>query len=361
VGRGFGGFSGIGIEMGIPKTKKNRVALGVVLLWMLHALSAMAGMSQDERKALFDKGVSLYNQKSYAESADVFRELQRDKLVPEYYFNIGECEYLRKRFDFAKEAFDTYLELLGENANPERKKYIEKIFEKITPVLGELEVDESPPFEVWVDDEHRATTPSDSPIIVTIGEHTIVLKKDGKTVFEAKVMVDSEEPTIVKINDAEETESEASSPQNDVPTQNHTPVGVSENIAVSTTGHKPVSGAPMKPLGLGMVATGGILIITGIITGSLVLSKANLLEEKCPDKAGCSESEKDLYNSARRLGTATTALLPVGCVLAATGIVFTIWGSKQKNHKESTSSYSSLKFNAFAAYSGTGLTVSGSF
>lgn len=334
--------------------KKIMIAWLTMTIGSFYSLSAMTAMNDTERKVLFDKGVSLYNQKQYAESAEVFRELQRDKLVPEYYFNIGECEYLRKRFDLAKESFDLYLELLGEDANPERKAYIEKILEKITPVLGELEVDEAPPFEVYVDDEYRTSSATKNPIVVMIGEHTIVLKKDGKTVFNAKVKVDSQEPTVLKIEETESEESDVA------PAEKQTAIEPTESHQPEKTSHRTKSKGLLKPVGLGMAITGGVLVITSVITGSVVLSKANLLEEKCTDKKGCSESEKDLYDSGHRLGIATTIILPIGCVLAATGAVLALVGHRREKRNESLTQ-PSLRLAPFTVRNGAGLSFSGSF
>ncbi|MBN2528159.1 MAG: hypothetical protein JXR76_17335 [Deltaproteobacteria bacterium] len=75
-------------------------------------------------------------------------------------------------------------------------------------------------------------------------------------------------------------------------------------------------------------------MVSGLVTGKLALSKANQLEDNCDGQTDCDVSNKDLYNSAESLATATNVLLATGSALAITGIVLALVGHRKSNANE---------------------------
>jgi hypothetical protein len=81
------------------------------------------------------------------------------------------------------------------------------------------------------------------------------------------------------------------------------------------------------------VGVGAAALIGGTVTGGMTLSKSDELDEKCDKDTLCPTKYKDLQDQAKTLALATNILIPVGGVLAATGVVLLILGrpSKEKS------------------------------
>lgn len=324
-------------------------------LWTgLQCFSVSAADNTKEMKAVYDRGVSLYEQKKYAEAGHAFRELVEGTEDPKYYYNVGECEYLRQRFDLAKEAFEIFLARAGDAVNKERRAYAEEVIQKVTPVLGHLKVDDKPDLEVWVDDEHRTSTPTDKPIIVMSGEHIVVLKEDGEPVFEGKIIVEREGVSVVKRTESEPTEDMSSPPSSsEQPSSQPATQGIPNDI------NEEASKEPIKPVGFGMLGVGVAMLTGGVITGSLALSKEESLKDKCPTKTGCSEQDKKIHDSGRRLATAASVLLPIGGAFAIVGVVLATVGYKRESRQEHKTV--SIKIDPLLDSYTAGVAVSGRF
>ena len=101
-------------------------------------------------------------------------------------------------------------------------------------------------------------------------------------------------------------------------------------------------------------AAGGAVMVAGVVTGALALSKNNQLADRCPDKDNCPEGNRSLEDSASSLAIATNGLLAAGGVMVVAGVVLTIIGYK-RNRDEHISVVP--LFNSEEA----GLSISGRF
>ncbi len=82
---------------------------------------------------------------------------------------------------------------------------------------------------------------------------------------------------------------------------------------------------PLRTPGIVLLALGGAGAIAGATCGGLSLAKVAELEERCPNKVGCSASDEPLADEARALGNASTALVAVGGAALVTGLVLVLW------------------------------------
>ncbi len=113
--------------------------------------------------------------------------------------------------------------------------------------------------------------------------------------------------------------------------------------------------SPLKPVGITLLVVGSAAIVPGIITGAMYVSDKSDLEKSCPDKDNCADVNRNLQERANGLATATSILLPVGSVIAATGIVLTIIGNRKSRGDNK------LGFTPLINDNVAGLTFSGSF
>ena len=90
-----------------------------------------------------------------------------------------------------------------------------------------------------------------------------------------------------------------------------------------------------------MLATSGVALLTGIITGSLALAVNSDLEDKCPQNA-CLKPQHDKVDRLDALATATDVLIPVSIVLAACGTAWLVMSKriartyKKREHAKKT-------------------------
>lgn len=300
----------------------------IVLTLGSYPTKSRAGDNIDEMKAIYDKGVELYGQERYGEAAEAFRELVKERPTHQYYYNIGECEYMRQRFDLAKESFETFLKEGGHKTNQKRRAYAEDVLEKITPKIAYVSIDEGANFEVWIDDERRGITPT-KPIVVMPGDRIVVLKRDGEEALRTKVTVERGDTAEVKI---QKTETSTAPP----PPQE--PVPETETATTSLQGEPrpPKEVSPLKVSGISMIGVGGAVLIAGAITGGLSHKKSIQLDSNCPDRDNCDISNQGLKDSGQSLELATNGLIAAGAMITTVGVVLTIIGHR-KGKKENLS------------------------
>ena len=284
-------------------------------------LSSRIGEAE-EFEEIYHKGVSLYEKEMYSEAAQAFRDVYALRPDFQYLFNIGQCEFSLRRFDLALEAFSNYLKDGGDQVSPERREYVNKVIEKTQPLVGYLEIKEPETFDIWVDNRPRGATPLSAPLFVMGGEHTLVLKSGNQTIFKKQVTVNNGETVTVERPE----DIPPPPPLESAPAKTNAPEEEETKTPAPTAPSKPAS--PLKPVGITLASVGGAVLISGIVTGAVYLSKRNTLEDNCPTPSSCQDENKSTFDTANALATVTNVLIPVGGFLAVTGAVLTIVGSR---------------------------------
>ena len=283
----------------------------------------------------------------------------------QFYYNIGECEYLRNRYDLALEAFETYLEKGGEKISAEDRAHAEHVIQESAAIIGRLNVTGEGTFEIWVDGEDRGKTPLSGLIPLMPGKHTVAFMINGNTIGEQAVSIGegaTVEVTIPKNRnasvpiqppaqpDAKDAELKSNSFQKK-PVDGGTEIQKSDSV--STERRK----SPMMTTGFILAGIGGATIAASLVTGKLALSKANRLEDNCDGQKDCDESNKNLHDRAASLAIATNILLTTGSALAITGVVMAIVG-----HRKSTSNEKlAVQTTPLLGQSLMGIVIQGSF
>ena len=355
--------------------KRSKIVLFIVLVLELQPLVSGAEFDANAdvkaMKALYDKGVALYEKGEYGEAAAAFRELVEGRPKFQYYYNIGECEYMRERFDLAMEAFDIFIEKVGDKVDPEMRAHAEQVIEKVTPVLGYLKVDETAPLEVWVEGEHRGDTPLKKPIALMSGTHVVVLKDNGESVFETQISVGhGETVTVTRVEQQPEPPREemiAAAPEPKKASQQPSKPEKEKAQFESQSLEENRDAASERrsvlvPLGFSILGIGAVSLAAGIATGAATLSKENKLNDSCPAKTGCSDADKNLHDSGLNSATASSVLLPIGGTLAVVGTALSVVGMKKNKRGERADSRSTaVEFTPMFGRSVSGVSVTGSF
>ena len=282
--------------------------------------------------ALYAKGITHYKRGEYKQAAAAFRELVALSPRYQYYYDIGECEYLRKRYDLAIEAFEIFQKNAGNHIDTESREFIDKVLEESRSSVGYLDIKENTPLEVWVDDEHRGETPLISPLILMVGNHRVAFKQNGQIVAQNDIDIHQGKAfQIDEVNTGQPAPTENTTNRFD-PNQKNVPPSETE---FSTTTPAPYDSLPQKNVpivgvGITIITSGGLALTAAGITGVMALHKSNQLEENCPDPKACDSSNQSLQQSGQSLKTATIVLATSGAVLATTGVILVLHGSKQK-------------------------------
>ncbi len=289
------------------------VLLGMAALTYSHrGICEEAG---EDARSMHRKGVELFKQSRFEEAAVAFRKAHQLRPTWKLLFNIGQCEAAAKRYGLALEAFEKYLVEGGDEVPEERREYCAAEIRRIRPLVGVLEVEADYGIEVLVDGTVRAVTPLEGPLRVAAGTRHVVLRRGGEIVLEKKVQLAGGMTTRIeppRKADGEPEEQEPSQPE--------------------TSDEKPAS--PLRTVGWIGVGVGAAVAIGGAITGGMAMSKSNDLADKCPDKNNCPDEHKNLPGEADNLALTTNILLPVGAVVAATGVVLIIIGRNSGDSEE---------------------------
>jgi hypothetical protein len=338
-----------------PKKTNRTTSIGWILilscLFLITAPFRAKAEEEDKFEELYQKGISYYEKQMFAEAAQAFREVFKIRTDYQTYFNIGQCEFLLKHYDLALEWLTIYVEKGGDKIEPKRREYVDEVIESIEPLVGYVEIKESNTFNIWVDDIHRGYTPLNRPLFMMEGEHELVLKKGNETVFKKYLTVKKGETIVVDVPpiaplSEPRPEKPAGESQKKAPldTADET-TGTAEPVTAPLS-RKPTSSI-LRNVGIITAGVGGVAVVTGIVTGSLALSKGNQLSDRCPDKKQlCPKDAQDLRDSASLLAITSNVLLPLGGTVLVTGVVLAILGHKRTAETRETSSLSVLPFGS---------------
>jgi len=99
------------------------------------------------------------------------------------------------------------------------------------------------------------------------------------------------------------------------------------------------SGGGVGVLPIILMATGGAMVVGGIITGVMAIGAENDLQEMCDGDGGCPPGFEDTRDSGQTLATVTDVLLIGGLVTAGVGVVLLALGVGSDDDQEPSLSF----------------------
>ena len=287
--------------------------------------------TEDEATIAFQTGKVLFHDKEFAAAADEFRRANELRPNWKLLYNIGQSEAAAKRFGLAVEAFEKYLVLGGDEIESTRCDELLEEIRKFREIVGALEIKAEAGLLIIVDDTERGTTPLSGPILIAAGiEHHVAAMRDDTPVFEQRLRVNGEQQKILEI---QTTTPKSDTSANEAASQTTTSAEPPPAVSPSKQDKSP---SPLKPVGWSLLGAGAGTLIAAMVTGGIVLSIDNDLENDCePD--GCPPGKVEKRNQMNRLALTTDILIGCGAVLAASGIILWVIGnSTQKNENRRT-------------------------
>ncbi len=151
------------------------LALGVI------SITGVASAQDDREQARiqFERGVGLYESHDYAGALEAFQEAYRLAPHPTVRVNMANCyEHLNRPI----EAIFHFERFLAESPNAPRpqRREVEAAVTRLRATVGEVRLAVAPDgARVVIDDAETRRAPVLEPILMTAGEHTVVVTMDG--------------------------------------------------------------------------------------------------------------------------------------------------------------------------------------
>jgi hypothetical protein len=294
------------------------VSCGVAAI-LLAAGAAMAqGRDVDaEARTHFQNGIDLYGEEKYEQAAVEFNRAYELKPSFKILYNLAQAENELGHYAKALDAYVRYLAVGGTEIQKERVDQVKVEIARLNTLVGMMTV-KGGPFgsTVFVDDERKGDTPLSGTVFVDLGEHLVVVRKDGEEIYREKLKVAGGQKVEVVVETgrkaAPEPLPESTSPPGPSPTgRGGMAPGTSERGEVSS-GNRVWTWVAFGVGGAGAVAAA--------ITGGLALSKASDVKGQC-DNGVCPVSAKDDADTANALGWATNGLIGLAAVGIGTGVL----------------------------------------
>jgi hypothetical protein len=312
-----------------------QAALSLVFALTCFALPLWA--NEDDAKASFEEAKQLYNQEKFLEAADTFRRAYELKPTWKLLYNIGQSEAAARRYGLALEAFEKYLAESGDEIAKERQEEVREEIQRLREMVGSLDVDAPTDSIVTVDGVERGKAPLSGYVMVAAGvDHHVVVDLDGTSIIDKTVRVSGGQVMGVA---REKPDSE-----DDLPPGSAEPAS-----------------SPLKTIGWIAVGVGAAALAGGAVTGGMSLSKNKDLESSCTAGSCPSGVDPDIEESRDKLALMTDILIPVGGVLAATGIVLLIVNAVKKEKPEEETNMETAVLPFAIPQGGGGLMIEGRF
>lgn len=295
----------------------NKHSLKLVALALFLAPITVAAQPQppapataDQAKAHFQRGVELFREGDFRSALVEFRRAYDLSGNFKVLYNIGQTELQLQDYASGLRSLQRYLEGGGAEIEASRRAQVEDEIKRLAARVARVEVKaDVQGAEVLVDDVVVGKTPLSEAILVSIGRRKITIQRGGAVSAARYVDLAGGDRTVVTLELAE-------------------PKALAPVAPVA-----PIAPAPAEPpsppsrtgLWIGLAATGGLLVGTGI-TGALALSarsdavdKLNTLGSKPSDIESARSKTKTLALAADILGGATLVMAGVTVVLGVTG------------------------------------------
>jgi hypothetical protein len=340
-------------------TSPRRFALcaGIVALALGAAVSTRAYASpESEAKEHFKAGVRHLQDPDGARYEDAYREFRAAFAAtpnPKILGNVGFCAMKLERDGEAIAAYTRYLAEVSD-IDPDERDQITKDLQAMSSGLVHLTVEVAASVgPVTVTDTRTPVT--GSPVVNAYGPFTGKLElgvRPGRHALRVRTAAGDESKSweLDVAPGTKTTHSFAVIPAEEA----RKPIGFG----------RPVEQPPRSQAAPWLVTSlGGAMLVTGAVTGIVVMNKVSRLESRCPNDTCPAGSGLDAErDSIKRLTRVTDVLLVSGAVVASTGIVWLILsGSSTRSEDAAVKTAGIAPPDLGCSGNGCAFTLTGSF
>ncbi|MBN2340653.1 MAG: tetratricopeptide repeat protein [Deltaproteobacteria bacterium] len=348
--------------------KKHRCIISYVFLSVLFlSLPLSAGSGDAAAQTAYKEAKQLFDQEEYARAADKFREAYELKPSWKILFNIGQCEAAAKNHGLALEAFEMFLSEGGDDILNDRREQVISEVDRLRHMVGYIKVNAPKGTEIRIDGRLRGTAPAFMAFPVAAARtHTLEGTLNGTSLESHEFRVVGAQTLTIELKATEQTQPVAAVPADE--SKEGTAVASSEpdsgdesegdtsattddgdgegNAPAETT--SPGDKSKLKLAGWIVTGVGAGALIAGGILGGVALKENSDLKEFCGNDP-CPE-KKDEVASNQTMANVSTVLFVGGGVVAATGVVLLILGTKkEKQTAKNTTIYPTISRDTVGA------------
>jgi serine/threonine-protein kinase len=306
----------------------------------MHAGVAAAQTSASDKaaaEALFDQGVRLMKQNSFAEACPKLEESERFDPAVGTLLYLGECYERAGKTASAWATFREAASLATNSGQPDRARVATARAQELDPKLSRLSIELSPEVAgiqgVVVKRGNQRIEPSlyGTPLPVDPAEYRIEVTAPGYETWTTPIKVDAggtasvRVPALVKAPESAAPAPVPPPPSNDASAQLQSPP-------------KPVAKAGLTGQQTAGIVLGGVGLVgvgLGSFFGIRAISKNSDAEQHCPRGALCDDQQgEDLTNQAKDNARASNIAFAIGGGLVAIGAVVYLTGGGRKHDSE---------------------------
>jgi hypothetical protein len=185
----------------IPFGLVARVFLAVLALLVVLVRPGPAIAAPDEAKTHFERGVSLFEDRSFDGALVEFQKSFELKPTPAALQNIAVCQKSLHRYTDAIATLEKMVQDFGAQLSPEDKKAAQDAVREMTNLLGTVVLRVTPPdARVTLDDRAVDESERKSGVRVSSGEHRVVAEAQGRKRFEQIVKIVSGENKTIAVD-----------------------------------------------------------------------------------------------------------------------------------------------------------------
>ncbi len=304
-----------------------------VLMTVLLLCTKVFADDNDEARAAFQKGKTLFSQEKYSEAASSFQKSYDLRPSWKILLNIGQCNAAAKDYGRALEAFEAYLAQGGDDVPLDIRDEIIAEIRIMKELVGYLQSKAPDGSELIINGVIRERYPLPGPVLVSAGvNHDVKILKDGKILLQRTIRINSGRTMELHAVD----ESPLPIENNTTDAQNHNKTNIinaDKNTRSAIDQRKKLYSRPLRIAGWATTGVGLGLLVGGIVTGAMVLSLHNeYTSDEC--NTGC----EDHSYRIRNLQVSTNVLVGEGAGVTCIGAAILIYSYlKQKKNARKVS------------------------
>lgn len=243
--------------------------------------------SAQDARALFVRGSTAYDNGDYEGAVAAWVEAYELDPRPLLQYNLAQAYERLNRLEEAAAAYELFIGGAPDDGRIAQARARMLSLQERLAATGILFQGGPDGAVLLVDGEDRGRLPRPDPLRVSPGSHQILIQAEGFADFTSAVAVNAGQTLELE-------------------------VAMTASAAVDGGGNsEPAASGGISPIGIGVLAGGGALLVGGVVTGVLALGAADSAEFNDDGDA----------DSARTLALVTDILVPVGVVAVGTGVV----------------------------------------
>jgi hypothetical protein len=176
------------------------VSLAVTLPSIARAEAGRGGSDRAQAEQRFRRGVEFINQERWEEGLEAFDESYRLYPTQAALFNRAMCLRLLRRYGEAMDALVEYRSRYASQVSAERMAEVDAELRTLESLIGQMTVTlaGADAADIIVDGQRAGTAPTERPVVMAPGRHTVELRAEGFRPFSQTVTVSSGESTTLR-------------------------------------------------------------------------------------------------------------------------------------------------------------------